>query len=949
MPRSLEEIGFRDRVRAVHELDALREALPRGILARIEKNLSGAADPDGALALVTRFFHERGSDLERIARSPSGIQALIAVFSHSGFLSEELLRRPEWLDDLLASGGLRKTFTTDDFRAQLDAFVEGVAPAQLALYLSSYRRRQLLRILLRDVMGKAALAETAAEISYLADAILDIAYRRVREQLVAAHGVPQYTGPDGERRVCSFSILSLGKLGGQELNYSSDIDLMFVFSGAGETSGPDSISNTEFFQKVANLYTDLLSTYTAEGLCYRVDLRLRPDGRLGEVAISLDGARKYYRNRARDWELQMLIKARISAGEPEPGEELLQFVEPLIYSSSTDFAAIEAVSEARQRINEKLAAKRDGAAFDIKLAPGGIRDIEFLVQCLQRLHGGREPWVRHGGTMLALTRLHDKDLLSSSEFSALTSAYQFLRHLEHRLQVEEDRQTHALPASQAGLESLARRMPAPETGANVSADRLRQQLNLHLERVLQIYERVIHAQKPVYYGIVAAAEDHQPEIARAMFDADPEMAQGRPKRGAVAFERFLASLPSNTEWMRWLNEDPTLAGHARDVFENSPWLAEQLVRSPELLSEVRGMREMEPGSPMRTPQPPFDAAALRRFYRRELVRLECESLCLRTPIFEILARTSDLADTVIAAAYSMAVEQTAAAHPPRQVSYQPATQMVVVALGRLGMREFDLASDADLVFVIPDSESGEVVFWTHVAERLIDILTAYTGDGAMFAVDTRLRPSGREGELVQAEHAYKYYFERHAEAWEGIAYMKARAICGDQEFSNRFLHELQEVDWRRYGQSGRSRKKLHQMRMRLEKEQGTENPLKASIGGYYDIDFALMYLRLKSAGIFFHVLNTPERIDIVEKMGHLERADAVFLRDAATLFRAVEHGIRLLSGQAGGRLPTSRAHLEQLTEMVMRWTPSHLHDQPLERELAQIRERTRDYFDRLFG
>jgi glutamate-ammonia-ligase adenylyltransferase len=179
--------------------------------------------------------------------------------------------------------------------------------------------------------------------------------------------------------------------------------------------------------------------------------------------------------------------------------------------------------------------------------------------------------------------------------------------------------------------------------------------------------------------------------------------------------------------------------------------------------------------------------------------------------------------------------------------------------------------------------------------------------------------------------------------------MKSRAVAGNIDHGTEFLHQLQDVDWRRYGQSGRSRKELSQMRMRLEKEQGSANPLKASRGGYYDIDFALMYLRLKGAGIFYKVLNTPARIDVIEKMGHLERADAEFLRDAATFYRAVDHGLRVSTGHAEGNLPNSQLQLENLTELVGRWTPAHLHDQPLAVELAQIQARTREYFERLFG
>ena len=308
--------------------------------------------------------------------------------------------------------------------------------------------------------------------------------------------------------------------------------------------------------------------------------------------------------------------------------------------------------------------------------------------------------------------------------------------------------------------------------------------------------------------------------------------------------------------------------------------------------------------------------------------------------------TSALADRVIEAAYGIAVAE---APPPANPSYAPRDQMMTIALGRLGMREFDLGSDADLVFVIPDADAGELTFWTGVAERMIQTVSSYTGEGVMFTVDTRLRPNGREGDLVQSEGAYKSYFAGHAEAWEGITYMKSRAVAGNLERATQFLNELQVVDWRRYGQSMRSRKELSEMRARLEREQGPRNPLKAGPGGYYDIDFALMYLRLKGAGIFYKALNTPERIDVIEKMGHLEREDADFLRDAATFYRALDHGQRVSTGHAEGALPTAPGQFEILTSLVKRWTPDHLHQERLDVTMLEIRRSTRAFFNRLFG
>ena len=347
--------------------------------------------------------------------------------------------------------------------------------------------------------------------------------------------------------------------------------------------------------------------------------------------------------------------------------------------------------------------------------------------------------------------------------------------------------------------------------------------------------------------------------------------------------------------------------------------------------------------PLSAEQPaPREVSELRKWFRREMVRIQTESICLSHPIFDTLSRTSDLADAVIKRAYEIAVAETLRNNPPQESEYEARDQMSVIALGRLGLREFDLASDADLVFVLADSDAGELLFWTRVAERLVEMVAAYTGGGVLFTVDTRLRPNGGGGPLVQTESAVTDYFARSAEAWEGITYMKSRAVAGNAARAEGFLHQLQEVDWRRYGQGGRSRSDLRQMRARLEKEQGQLQPLKAGRGGYYDIDFLLMYLRLKSAGVFFRVLNTPARIEVLDSMGDIDHAEAQFLLGAATFFRALDHGLRVLSGHAGAKLPKAEAQRELLAALLRRWTPIPLSD------LGEIRNKVSAAFDRLF-
>ncbi len=945
--------------------------LPEKVLERLGGLLRAAAVPDSAVHYLRRLLEQQPFPFQRLVRSPSAIQLLITVFSQSRFLSEELLKTPEWLEPLAHSGNLHRQTTSEEYAARLTARLARYSHQELPVAeFAAFRREQVLRILLRDLHGYAPLPEVTEELSHLADAVLECAWRRVHAQLAARHGVPAHQDTGLE---CGLSILSVGKLGGSELNYSSDIDLLFIYGGAGETTGPTVISNCEFFKKACLQLTQALSELTPHGSAYRVDLRLRPDGAQGELCLSLAGAKSYYQSRARDWELQMLIKARVAAGDQVPGRELLAFVEPLIYSSTTDFSKVEAVSVARTRIHEKLGEKRgrkgsSRSQIDVKLAPGGIRDIEFLVQCLQRLHGGREGWVRHGGTILALGRLRDKNLVSEIEFGRLAPAYIFLRNLEHRLQIQDDWQTHTLPDDPGELESLARRMPPAVLGAGVSAENLMAELQRHLANVYEVYDRVVHTQLPSAARVElepaaappvtwepAAPEGISANLSRQLAQKAPEfaatLARSQLRYGARAFEHFLERILQNFECLTRLNHDTVLAGYAVDIFEHSPFFAEQLNRRPELMDQLLEVRHEPQGkhdylAAVSTLAGPAD---LRRFFNRQMLRIQADSICLRRPIWETLQWTSDLADCTIAAAYDMAVEQVVASHRPVSPGYRAGRQMMVVALGRLGLREFDLGSDADLVFVIPDRDTAEHVFWTRAAERLIDILTAYTGDGTLFAADTRLRPNGREGSLVQTESAFREYFERGAETWEGITYLKARLVVGDEKTGERFLHNLQTLDWERYGQTERSRPQLREMRMRLQQEQGRENPLKAGFGGYYDIDFALMYLRLKSAGIYFKVLNTPERIDVIHKMGHLDRADARFLLDAATLYRAVDHALRLASGQAEGKLPSSQLQLQMIEELTCRWTPDHLHDQPLGDELAQIRAHTRELFLKLFA
>jgi glutamate-ammonia-ligase adenylyltransferase len=731
---------------------------------------------------------------------------------------------------------------------------------------------------------------------------------------------------------------------------------------------------------LANRLTQLLCRPTPEGACYRVDLRLRPEGAMGEVVTALRSAVDYYHQRARDWELQMLIKARPTAGSLKLGRTFLDSIGPLIYQTSTDFSTIERVAETRDRIQEKL-RRRGGSGLNIKLTRGGIRDIEFLVQCLQRLYGGRDPWVRSGGTLFALHRLRDKGYLSMPDYARLNSAYQYLRVLEHRLQIEDDRQTHTLPSGRDALELLARKMHGVHSPGKAD-DELLRQVQSHLKNVAEIYERVVHTQRPIDLADEEpppdAALDHgpEPQTEHSWRSQLLHLEQKSPRVAAVLravnirwgrshFEHFLNKIISMPALLAELEALPSLLECAADLIEHSPYLAEHLIRHPEDLARLReaaGGAEDENASSEPWPGSGSDvhpemeqmlaggstfeekSTWLRHFYRLQMLEILAESVYRHYPIFATLGKTSRLAEWVVRAAYRIAVEDVV-----RFSNWSgPREHLSVIALGRLGMREFDLASDADLIFVIPDEERPQHLHWLQVVERLIEITSSYTREGLIFTVDTRLRPMGRDGELVQTESYYNSYFASQAEAWEAITYMKARTIAGNIEHGKKFLCELQDVGWRRFGRSGELTSMLVGMRERLEREQGADSPIKAGAGGYYDIDFILMYLRLRDAGIFFESLNTPERIEVVRALGGLTDDQAQKLLDTAVFFRSLDHGIRVCLGHSAGAIPVALQKRAPITGLTRRWSELPPADTPLGPFFQQTRRATRELFTEIF-
>lgn len=970
-----------DRKRMVALMEALRERIPASAVERIPALLDALPDPLGALQRLEQFYRQLPWEPKPEDYEGKAIHAALTAFGNSRYLSNMLLNSPGLLRWALAPENLDHTIPTGELRSDLGAIAANARDEDVAQLIVRFKRKHMLRIAMRDLLSVASLAETALELSNLADVSIQAAHDHIRQDLVQRFGRPLCRTETGQIH-CYFAVVALGKLGGSELNYSSDIDLMYIHTGDGHTAGPVVTTNKDFTDQLAKRLTGLLSMMTPEGFSYRVDLRLRPEGNAGELVAPVSGATQYYFHRARDWELQMLLKARPVAGDLRLGRTFLDIVTPQIYRTSTDFSQIDRLAETRDRI-QRQKRSRQRKSLDVKLDAGGIRDIEFLVQCLQRLHGGQDRFLRSGGTMYALHRLREKGYLDSRDYGSLFNAYRYLRRAEHHLQLVDNRQTHELPRDEAGLRFLATQMGI-RSQSDLS-EQVKTEIESHLTAVSEIYERVIPSQRTVASkpavkvpaAAVPAREERGdapvassvwrkrlPEIERFSVPLAAELGELSLRWGNRALESFLDRIVSLPNVMTTIGDRLDLVPRIGELMEFSPHFAGYLARFPEDVAVMsapdgaaapngaeRSARDSAPMHPTLAAilagdsKPEEAAGELRRFFRRRMLSIQTGSICDREGVFSTLLGASDLAEWILQAAHALALRESAGNGDLRVDSPDA---MRIIALGRLGMREFDLGSDADIVFVIPDSESKRLTLWTQVANRIIDIVISYTADGQMFSIDPRLRPLGRDGELVQTERQFLNYFADQAESWEAITYMKARTVAGDLETGKQFLVQLQQVLWQQFAQREELRALLVRMRSRLEVEQGEAKPLKSGPGGYYDIDFLLLYWRLIRAESFYESLNTPQRIAIIRETDPSHTDDLKVLLKATTVFRALDHGVRLSKGTSSHDLPPTEWQRELLAGLVSRWLPEDVRDLPLAELLVASRESVRTVFNSAF-
>jgi [glutamine synthetase] adenylyltransferase / [glutamine synthetase]-adenylyl-L-tyrosine phosphorylase len=951
---------FRDEASARHELDILKTRLTPESYAALPPLLAELPDPGQALRFMERLAEQSPDALARLESQSQRalLHRVLLIFGHSYWLGETLLKDPDLLSILGSDKNgrdkngrdrnMERSLERDDFRERLERFCSRFSGAELPLLLARFRKREYVRIALRDLLGTATLAETTAEISALSDVLIEAALGEAQKQMRSRYGIPEQLDERGRRGEAPFAVLALGKLGGNELNYSSDVDLLYLYDAT--ESLPGGISAREFFIRQAQLVTEMLSRTTSEGSVFRIDLRLRPQGHEGEPAVALRHALHYYSHSAQDWELQALIKARYSAGAADLARRFIQAIQPRVYTANINFAAIETMVNSRRKIGEhrrrSLALRKEPATIDVKLDRGGIRDIEFLAQCLQRVYGGEESWLRACGTLFALRKLHDKGHLSSADFHDLSAAYEFLRALEHRLQLQRGQQLHRLPAEAAQLEALASAIPGENPGGAGLVRALRERMG----RVAAIYERIIHHQKQREKGgVEAAAADSYfigarelafDQLVRRIESDSPALFQAIPSshpsdHARRNLHRFLGAAMASPERYNVLlqKEAPGAIASAVTLFESSDYLSDILVRQPQMLrtlneiSRSQDGRRLEPAGKVSLQSSGRNlnesVAMLRRKFHQASFAIAANDVLLPRPAFVSLKLNSRMADEAVRAALRIVNAEHS---------------LAVFALGRLGTEEFDIRSDADLLFVrAPNVDEQEARL---DAERLVHALAAYTKEGPLFAVDARLRPHGAEGELVTTWPQLERYLAEEAQPWQALTYSKLRFLAGREDVKPLALapvwHQIVEIAAR-----PGFRVAVQEMRARLEKSNRYPGSFKLAAGGFYDVDFIASYLMLTEANLTTG--NTEDKLQHLRQAGLLPASTADTLLRAALLYRTADHAIRLVTGRDRPELPAIE-HQRQAVEKLV----ATLLGRPMEAGLQLELQRTQTEVRRIF-
>ena len=875
-----------------------------------------------------------------VAAKPGVERDLIEIARrHSRYVATLIDAEPH----LAAEADLTRPFSRDAMRAFLtaDELPDGAA---LNARLRALRKRVMLGLIARDLGGAADLAEVVATTTALADETIACTATHVAHRLEARHGPPlgEETGAP-----LDIMVVGMGKLGGSELNASSDVDLVFVYREEGTTRGPASISNHEFFTRVGRGIIGALDDRTPDGYVFRVDMRLRPYGDSGPLAVSLPMLENYFISQGREWERYAWIKARVVCGSR--AHELTDVVRPFVYRRHLDFGAFESMRDLHSQIRQEV--RRRDLGDNIKLGPGGIREIEFLAQAFQLIRGGQVAALRIRPTLAVLEALAERQLLTAESARALQAAYVFLRNLEHRLQYLDDRQTQTLPASDADRGLIAESMGHPDYAAFLHT------LDAHRELVTRHFEDIFASREPmagaehcaaVWRGTIAD-EDAVALLAQQGFADAPgllarlqELRRGArynslSSAGQARFDRLLPrlvdeatrhagpdatlermlklleSIATRSAYLSLLLEYPQAIERLAQLASASPWAAEYLARYPVLLDELLDARILyatpdrdELARALRTQLTECASDAeqqmetLRHFKQAQVIHLAAQDLGGTLALETLSDHLSDLACVILAEVLRLAWESLKTRH-------RPAPRFAIIGYGKLGGKELGYATDLDIIFLYDDEAPEAPVQYARLAQRINGWLTTMTPGGILYETDLRLRPDGASGLLVSPFAAFEAYQRNKAWPWEHQALTRARFAAGDRELGERF--ERFRVELLRTPRELESlRREVAAMRGKMLAGHPNRSALfdiKHDRGGLVDVEFIVQFLVLGYASAHAELTGNIGNLALLKlaaRLGLIPEALALGAFDAYRALRRLQHMLRL-QGEKYARVP----------------------------------------------
>ena len=943
-PKALARAGFRDAERAARLIGDLP-----GIPDALVERLALAADPD--LALETLFSlaeHIGEEEVWAAVADPAILERIVLVFGTSQALGEFIVLHPE------AVGDLRSTETVGAV----------VATATDINALRVAYRRELVSIAARDLDGETSFVESSGELADLAMATLGAALR------IASTDEPEASS-------CRLAVIAMGKTGGRELNYCSDVDVIFVYDGDAEVAA-----------RLAATMMRICSEHTTAGTIWEVDANLRPEGRDGPLVRTLASHVSYYERWAAPWEFQALMKARHAAGDAELGAEYLAAIQPMVWDASTKPDFVGAARAMRQRVIQNIPTNQRDR--ELKLGVGGLRDVEFAVQLLQLVHGRGDEALRSPTTLVALAELTNRGYVGRRDGAALEDAYEFLRTLEHRIQLYRLRRTHLMPEDVESLRRIGRSMGY----RNHPAEDLDKEWRAHRRVVRRLHEKLFY--RPLLEAVAAIPTEGlrlTPEAAGQRLEAlgfsDPRRAladiealtSGVSRRAAIqrsllpamldwladspmpdaglqAFRRISENLGDSPWYLRNLRDEGTAAERLAQALGSSRYVADLLMRAPEAVAllgeddelEPRARDRLEPEMRQaveRTPNVRAAARAIRRLRRRELTRIAAGDTLGRLDILRVGEALSDVSEVTLIAALDASIAAYERDHGDLP------TRFAIVLMGRLGGHEVGYTSDADVMFVHqPHDGAGDVEASkaaTEVATSLRAMLSAPSADPPL-EVDAELRPDGRNGPLVRSLEAYRTYYAQWSAVWEAQALLRARPVIGDPDLCAAFTSLIDPLRWPDSGIPDGDAREIRRIKARVDSERlprGADpaTHFKLGRGGLADLEWTVQLLQMQHA----HAvpgLRTTRTVDAIEAAAG---ADLVSAADAESLIEAWRFVSRIRNAGflARGKPVASLAELSHERAAVASLM-GYSESEPLMDDYRRITRHARQVVERLF-